>query len=320
MNIDITSTSDSSKISTNAMTRILEFIKLNRNRISMRENYIRIWHLFNKFIIKLDVIPDTWEDRVYLFLAYLVHTRKKSATVKSYLSAIRTVLTYDNHELNENTVQLQAITRACKLSNNFITPRFPIKIELLETILFETTRILGHQPYLVRLYQVVFALAYYGLLRIGEIARSNHTIKAKNVHLAENKNKIKIFLYTSKMHGMESLPQKIRIEGLDSSKLKQKRHFCPFKIMKNYLIVQGNYLSETEQFFVFQGHIPLEQIHVRVMLAKIIKNLGLNAHLYQFHGIRAGRATDLSRWGFSIEQIKVLGRWKSNAVYKYLKH
>ena len=35
------------------------------------------------------------------------------------------------------------------------------------------------------------------------------------------------------------------------------------------------------------------------------------------HGIRLGHVTDLLNLGVSVETIKKLGRWKSNAVYVY---
>ena len=63
------------------MFDILERVKLQRNRDLTQKNYYTIWKLFNKFVIQLDVIPTTWEDRVYLFLAYMVVTGKKSATM-----------------------------------------------------------------------------------------------------------------------------------------------------------------------------------------------------------------------------------------------
>ena len=38
------------------------------------------------------------------------------------------------------------------------------------------------------------------------------------------------------------------------------------------------------------------------------------------HGICAGHACDLLDLGLSVEAIKKIGHWRSNAVYKYLKY
>ena len=96
------------------------------------------------------------------------------------------------------------------MQNDVLKARMPIHCRLLELILFELGRHFGtlQQPYLNKLYQALFALGYYGLFRIGELVSGDHTIKAKNVHIAKNKEKILIILYTSKTHGKESRPQK----------------------------------------------------------------------------------------------------------------
>ena len=52
---------------------------------------------------------------------------------------------------------------------------------LLETLLFKLNRFFGSdQPYLEELYKALFALAYYGLMRISEITLGEHTLKTKD--------------------------------------------------------------------------------------------------------------------------------------------
>ena len=312
----MTSSSDLSKISTNQMQFILESLKCSRNRDSTRYNYHTVWKLFSKFVLQLDVKPNSWEECIFLFLTYLVNIGRQSLTVKSYYSAIKAVLRDDNYELNENTVLVHTITRACKLSNDTYAARLPIRLQLLELILCEIECSFSEQFCLKTLYLALFALAYYGLFRIGELTFSNHVIKAKDIHIALNKNKILIFLYTSKMHDQSSRPQKVKIT---QSSHNQTRHFCPFKLVQNFLRFRGSYTSHDEQFFVFKGAIPMEAQHVRLVLKDMIHRLNLNPKGYVFHSMRAGHASDMVKWGFTIEQIKRLGRWKSNAIYKYVK-
>ena len=57
------------------------------------------------------------------------------------------------------------------------------------------------------LYKAVFALAYYGLMHIGELTQGNHPVLAKDIHIAKNKDKIRLLLHSSKTHGKESFPQ-----------------------------------------------------------------------------------------------------------------
>ena len=60
--------------------------------------------------------------------------------------------------------------------------------------------------------------------------------------------------------------------------------------------------------------------NVRILLKQLIKNIHLNPDNYNTMSLRIGRASDLLKFGFSIETIKRMGRWKSNAVYRYIRY
>ena len=70
---------------------------------------------------------------------------------------------------------------------------------------------------------------------------------------------------------------------------------------------------------MYRDHSPVEQKILRTILNTMLDKLGLDNRVFCFHGLRAGHATDLFNWGVPLEEIKMIGRWKSNAVYKYLK-
>ena len=59
--------------------------------------------------------------------------------------------------------------------------------------------------------------------------------------------------------------------------------------------------------------------HVRWTLKRLLRRLKLNDKLYNTHSFRIGRATDLKKTGTPVDDIKMLGRWRSNAVFKYIK-
>ena len=90
--ISTESTSTGSGISTTALEMIVEHLRCQKNRSTTRRNYFRIWRKFNNFILSLDRKPDQWEDRLILFLGYLINEGRKASTIKSYISAIKSVL------------------------------------------------------------------------------------------------------------------------------------------------------------------------------------------------------------------------------------
>ena len=65
---------------------------MQRHRGSTQKNYYGIWKNFNKFIIQLDDKSNNWDDRLVLYMAYLIHHQRRSSTIKSYISAIKAVL------------------------------------------------------------------------------------------------------------------------------------------------------------------------------------------------------------------------------------
>ena len=121
----------SSSISTMALQNIVERLKHQRHHDTTRANYYCIWRLFNEFFLKLDVKPDNWEDRLMLFIGYLIETKKKSSTVKSYVSVIKAVLIEDGNEIKEDKFLFSSLTRACKLQNDRVRTKLPIRKHLL---------------------------------------------------------------------------------------------------------------------------------------------------------------------------------------------
>ena len=294
-----------------------------QTRNSTAKTYYSVWKQFNKFLIKLDVMPDSWEDRTSLFITYLIEFKQlQSSSIKSYISAIkRTLIDGIDYEWCDNQVLFNSLTRACRLINDKVTTRLPIDCVLLEFLLFEIERIFPTQPYLKTMYQTMFALGYYGLMRIGELTWSPHVMKACNVYTASNKEKILIILYTSKTHGQESYPQQIKITSNAeerTGKYKQ-RHFRLFKLMQRFRVMRGEtYESPTEPFFIFRDGTPVTAAHARAVLKTAITALDLDCSLYNTHSLRIGRSCDLIKYGYHIEEVKRMGRWRSSCIYKYI--
>ena len=80
----------------------MEELKLHRHRDSTKAMYYSVWKAFNQFFIRLDEKPATWEDRLVLFVGYLVQKKLKATTINSYISAIKSVLMQDGVKLNED--------------------------------------------------------------------------------------------------------------------------------------------------------------------------------------------------------------------------
>ena len=307
----------------------MDKLKNNRNRNSTRKNYYCVWRKFNEFFIKLDRKPRTWEDRLILFVGYLVQNNRKSCTIKSYISAIKSVLAEDNIILNEDRFLLTSLTKACKLVNDKVRTRLPIQKGILNILIKECYKYFEaeNQPYLASLYSALFMAGYFGLLRVGELTGGEHPILAGDVHIGENKDKILFILRTSKTHWKDSTLQLVKIASRRASsnfeqkdrKLDELTTYCPFKLIKGYISMRPNITSHSQQFFVFSDGTPVRPRHMRNALKLLLVKCGFNSKLYGTHSLRIGRASDLRKMQISVETIKKLGRWQSNSVFLYLK-
>ena len=221
----------------------MDRLQIKQTRESTKTNYLSIWRQLNKFVISLDTNEHmSWEQKTALFGAYLVDKGVQSSTLKSYFSAIKHILRLDGYEWNDNKALLSSLVKGCQLENDTLKIRLPIQKGLLEVLLFEIERRFcqnNQQPYLECMYRAMFCLAYYGMLRVGELTKSPHVVKACNIHVGNNKEKILVALYTSKTHGEESRPQKVKISAQPTNRI-CNRFFCPFKAVVQYMHIRGD--------------------------------------------------------------------------------
>ena len=146
-------------------------------------------------------------------MGYLVQRKTKSTKIRSYISAIKTILKEDKVELNENLSHINTLTRACKLMVDKVRTKLPIHKDVLRVILKHALIYFKDQPYLSVVYCTIFMTAYFSLFRIWELTHSNQAIKAVDVHIAENKPKLMFVLHSSKTHVEYSKPQIVKILG-----------------------------------------------------------------------------------------------------------
>ena len=175
--------------------------------------------------------------------------------------------------------------------------------------------------YLEIMYSALLALGYYGLMRVGELTLSPHVVKAANIFLADNKDKILIVLYSSKTHDESNRPQKIKIESNRNERSGNyiHRNFCPFELIGEYIKIRRPYKTRNDPLFVFNDGSPVTATHARKMLKDCLKSLNLNNDLYDIHSLRIGRTSDLIKFKYTVDEVKSMGRWKSNAVFKYIR-
>ena len=84
-------------------------------RKTTSQNYFSIWRSFNKFLVRLDTRPSSWEEHTAMFCMHLIDNGSQSSTLRSYVSATKAVLRVDGYEWNHNRVLLESLVKACRV-------------------------------------------------------------------------------------------------------------------------------------------------------------------------------------------------------------
>ena len=140
--------------------------------------------------------------------------------------------------------------------------------------------------------------AYFGLLRVGEITQSEHALKAANVQIGENKEKLMLILESSKTHGKDKMSQIVKLVGRRELCNWGKRSsiICPFTLVNRYIRLCKKRKwrdQKDEQFFIYSNRSPVTSHEYRKILKKLVKMSGFNEKFYDTHSTRSGRAIDL---------------------------
>ena len=141
---------------------------------------------------------------------------------------------------------------------------------------------------------------------LGELVKGLHAVKARDVDVGANKNKLMFVLHTSKTHNKGVKPQVIKIKSIHSDKNaehKQNMKYCPFNAIKQYVQIRQKYVGD-EKFFVFRDRSLVTQYQSRAVLAQAIAHNRLDPSHYSSQGFCAGRSSDLLDLGLSVKQSK----------------
>lgn len=167
------SSEEPAKLSLQLFNRVVDRLQNADVEWSTKKNYYKVWCLFNRFLLCFDDLPTSWEEKLVLFAAFNVEIGNAPATIASYMSGIRYMLRHDGIEISNTSCKLALIIRACKINNDEVSMRRPIRKKLLRPLMKAVERFMKKgQIFLSRLYKAMLVAGYYGYLRVGEMTKS----------------------------------------------------------------------------------------------------------------------------------------------------
>ena len=185
--------------------------------------------------------------------------------------------------------------------------RLPITIPILHKLL-QSASLFPLSKYQILMFQTVCSTAFFGFLRMGEITFSAMTPPPIQIHqltkLVNDAHDVvgfKIKFLTFK-HSYNQPPFYLVISPQST--------FCPVKILLQFLSARGD---SQGALFIQEDGSAVSRSWFGAQLSSPIKLCGLNPSVYKGHSFRIGAASHAAEPRMSDAQIRILGRWKSNA-------
>ena len=194
--------------------------------------------------------------------------------------------------------------------------RLPLSISHLRKIVPILPSI-ASSKFEAQLFRAAFLLAFFGFLRIGELAADSKSSIQNSVLL---KSDIKFTMH----EGVSFVTLNFRVSknnqcGAHQSIVIRQQScamLCPVIAISDYL----NLVGDSGVLFCHFDNSPLTRYQFSAMLKKAVEFCGFNnADLFTSHSFRIGAATSARMLGLSDSEIQSMGRWRSNAFHNYIR-
>ena len=266
--------------------------------------------LFQTACFSLPIAPAS----TAIFIACLFERNYASSTVNTYLSA----LSY-SHKLAglPDPTRVFYITQMLKgygKNRARLDSRLPITLPILQRLIEVSPRLAGSN-YQIFQFKAMCSLAFFAFLRIGEMTTAkNNSCQPLHMHnlafSCDSNNQVvgmKLTFHDFK-HNYNQRPFTLTINRQSSC--------CPIQLLLEYLALRGNHGGA---LFITHGSIPVAREVFARQLSAAIRLCGLDPARYKGHSFRIGAASYAAGQGMSDSQIRIMGRWKSNAFHKYVR-
>ena len=239
------------------------------------------------------------------FIAYLFDKGYATSTIVSTVSAISFVHKLLNMNDTADSFVVKKMLQGCKKLRISVDCRLPMTTSILGDLIKVSTNTIG-STFTSTCFKAMCSLAFFALLRIGEMTDSENNLSIKNVQCHEKELHIQ---FTNFKHS-DGFPSRHTIKAQPASSI------CPVRNVKNYMKLRG---SRPGPLFLSTSGQAVQQQQFNSQLKVALEFAGYSSERYKSHSFRIGGASFMASQGASDNQIRLAGRWKSNAFLAYIR-
>lgn len=296
------------------LSALSDYLVRNSIRPNTKRTYSSAQKRFIDFCNQYQCEPfPATEDTLLLYVAYLYDQNLTFSTVQVYLAAVRSIHIMEGfHNPLDGKLRLKQSLRAVRLTRNSFKQKLPITFQILEKMEHLVIQ-LKDGPIL----WAAMTLAFFGCLRAGEFTvPSSHGFNpcthlcVSDVEIFNSSGYLSVSIKRSKTD-TNNRGFKVYL-GCTSSPV------CAYCAVKT--IVDNSKLDPTQTplFRLSSGSVLTKSVFV-TQTRLVLSLLGLNGSEYSGHSYRSGSATSAAACGMADWEIKVLGRWSSDAYQRYIR-
>ena len=282
---------------------------------STKQGYTRAWQLFDEVMSVLDIpynginsLPLSYQ-QIVAFISFMLAKRYAPTTVISYVSALSYAHKMSGLSDPCAVFAVQKVLASATKISPSVDHRLPITLSILSS-LTNSLKSTTSNPYLRSLFKAMYIVSFFALMRVGEIT----TNTTGNVALMSDQIR---FFPTHVILTIRHFKHNVSGQPVELVMTKQtESSICPVNSLIEYFHLRG---SEFGPLFCFPDLKPIPRQFFIKNLKLNLSFCGLNTSLYQSHSFRIGGASFFASLGFSDEQIRLLGRWKTNSFRIYIR-
>ena len=247
------------------------------------------------------------------FISYLSSTSYSPSTIRLYISGVSFSSRCRGLQDTTKNFLIQKMMTGAKNLYQKIDTRHPVTLDMLSKLPFALQNVCSSR-YESMLFTAAFSLAFFGLLRVGEITVSSMMDKYKviqntDVYFSQTPLELQLTIrYSKTEQSGNSCVLRIGEEN--------NLFVCPLHTLKSYLAIRPQFNGP---LFCHFNKMPITRNQFVTMLHASLRFLGISCSKYNTHSFRIGGATHLFMSGASEATIKIKGRWSSDSFKRYIR-
>lgn len=274
--------------------------------------YSQVWGKLKAFLQEHDLAWPMDQNSLSLFISHLFSRKYASTTITTYVSAISYFHRISDHPDPSGSFLVKEALNGARRLNPTTDTRPPLSIPHLELLVSSLDIFLS--PYDALAFKSMFSLAFFALLRVSELVStplaSMHMLGRDSIHISPDGRSLKVVFHSYK-HSKPGPPHVITV-------YRQKPAVCPIQFIQSFFKVRPD-VQKGKVLYTDSTGSPYHKLRFASVLKRASEKANLSQEEYSSHSFRIGGATYASLCGMSDSQIRMLGRWSSNAFLRYIR-